>query len=102
MQGEIGRCREIWGEIWRGVAFGFITYVGILRPSLAFALCKSFQMVDLPHPLGPTTTTPMRCWHASWNCITLRICSGSASSFSSASTSRTVRVRARATARAGG
>ena len=32
----------------RGIALGFITYVGILRPSLALALSSSLQMVDLP------------------------------------------------------
>ncbi len=50
-----------------GIALGFIVCVFTIRPILFKASFNNDHIVDLPDPLGPTITTPIRCRNCSCN-----------------------------------
>ena len=56
-----------------GIALGFIVLVLTTRPILFKASFNNDHIVDLPDPLGPTMTTPIRCLSCSCNSRALDI-----------------------------
>lgn len=52
---------------WRGMALGFMVYCLTTRLILPSAARSILHRVDFPAPLGPTTTTPIRCRSCSYS-----------------------------------